>query len=90
MVGQAEQADAAVGAAKCLQPVEDGLAVVQDAAGGVEGERRIGLDTGVVPALPVFVVHQEHVVGEDIPERQGVIGGRLLRRGGPGDRDLVH
>ena len=90
VVGQAEQADLAVAATERLQAVEDRLAVVQDAAGGVQGEWPVRLDAWVMPALPGLVVHQEHVVGEDLSECQRLIGGRLPGVGGAGDRDLVH
>ena len=89
VVAGAEQADLAVGAAERLQAVEDRLAVVQDAGGGVQGERRVRLDARIMPALPGLIVHQEHVVGEDFSERQRLIGGGRLGAGGPGNRDLV-
>ena len=90
VVGGAEQAYLAVMASERLEAVEDRLAVMQDAGGGIQDERRVGDDARVVPALPFLIVHQEHVVGEDLAERQRVIGGGLLGRGGQGDRDVCH
>src|SRR5437867_8899262 len=44
-------------------------------------ERPVRLDSRVVPALLFLEVHHEHVVGEDIPERQlAVLRLLLLRR----------
>ena len=90
MVRRAKQADLAILAAEGFQAVEDRLAVVQHAGGGIQRERRVWLDAGIVPALPVLVVHQEHVVGEDLSECQRLVGRGLFRRCSPGDRDLVH
>ena len=49
------------------------LGVVQHRGGRVERERPVGLDARVVPALLFLEVGHEHVVGEDVPERQVVV-----------------
>ena len=90
MVLQTEQANLPVGAAKRLAPVEDRLPVMQHASSRIHGERRVGDDARVVPALPLVVLHHEHVVGEDRSERQRLIGRGLFGRGGAGDGDLGH
>ena len=41
-----------------------------------------------MPTLPLIVVHQEHVVGEDLPEGKRLVRGRLLRVCRFGDGDL--
>ena len=61
---RAEGRDAAVRLAVGLDALEDGLAVVEDHAGRVHGQRAIGLDAGVVPADLLVVVDEDHVVGE--------------------------
>ena len=86
----AEQADLPVIATEGLQPIEDRLAVVQHRGGGVERQRAIGNDSRVEPALPRFIIHQEHVVGEDLAEGKLVIGRLRLRVGGAGGREETH
>ena len=90
MVFQTKQADLPIGAAERLTAIENRLTVMQHASGRVHGERRIRDDARIVPALPFMIFHHEHVVGEDRPERQSVIGRRLLGRRGAGDGDLGH
>ena len=75
-----KHAHAAVGAAERLQAVENGLAVMQHAGGGVQRERRVRDDARVMPAGARPRIHEEHVVGEDFAELQRVVGGRGVRR----------
>ena len=80
----AEYAHLAVGTAVGLQTLKDLGAVVEDARGGGEGNGAVGDDAGIMPALGVRVVHNEHVVGEVVAEAQLVGRGqgalvRILR-----------
>ena len=71
-----EQLDGVVGGAVGLQTLKQLLGVVEHHAGRVQGEGLIGDDAGIVPALTLGVVHQEHVVGEDLAKAQlGLVRG---------------
>ena len=91
MVLGAEEAHHAVLAAKGLEPVEHGLRVVQDGRGGIQGQRSVRLNTEVVPAPPLLVGHDGHVIGKDGPEAKLALIRLRLAGGGTrhGDR-LVH
>lgn len=54
--------------------------VVQSGAGRVQREVLEGLDSGLAPALLLAPFHHQHVVGECLPEQQGLAGVRLLMR----------
>ena len=86
----AEELDGAVGGAVGLQALKDLLGVVEHHGGGVQREGGVGYDPGVVPALTLVIVEQEHVVGKNLAEAQGV--GVGLGRGmlGALDLDLLH
>src|SRR5262249_5149678 len=86
---RAEEPDLAVAAAERLEPLEEPLAVVQDGGRRVERERAIGLDSRVVPALLLFEVHDEHVVGEELTEPQLAVLGLGLPRRRLGDPDRL-
>ena len=74
-----------------LHALEDHLRVVQHAGGRVNGDRCIGDDTSVMPALPLVVVHDEHMVGEILTEVQVIGIGLLLRVGRAGHGEgIVH
>jgi hypothetical protein len=68
-----EQPDLAVPAAEPLQALEERLAVVQDGGRRIERERSVGLDPGVVPALLLLEVRDEHVIGEHVAEGQVLV-----------------
>lgn len=76
-----EQYDPSLRRAVGLHAFEDLLAVVQAHGGRIEGERAVGNDPGIVPALSLIVIHQKHVVGEDGAKPQLVGGGRFRLRG---------
>jgi len=46
-----EEPDPTVTTPEGLEPVEDGLRIVEDRRGGIEAERPVRLDPRVVPAL---------------------------------------
>ena len=48
--------------------------VVQSGAGRVQREVLEGLDSGLAPALLLVPFHHQHVVGECLPEQQGLAG----------------
>ena len=54
--------------------------VVQSGAGRVQREVLEGLDSGLAPALLLVPFHHQHVVGECLPEQQGLAGVRFLMR----------
>ena len=86
-----EQLDGAVGGAVSLHALKNFLGIVQHRGGGVELEGAVGHDAGVVPALTGGVVHDEHMVGEDLAETELRLVHRLgLGRGGAGDFDVQH
>ena len=88
---RAEQVGFAVRAAIGLQALEHGLAVVEHHGGGVQLDLLIGHDAGVMPALALGVIHDEHVVGEDVAKAQLRAGGRLRLRGsGSFNADIQH
>ena len=84
-----EGPDRAVLVAVGLHPLEGLLRVVQDGGRGVEAERAVGLDPGVVPALVGRPLDQEHVVGEVVAEAgvredlgEALVGDGRARAGG--------
>ncbi len=84
-----EQADLAVRTPEGLQPIEDGLSVVQHRARRIEAERSVGLDARVIPALLLLKVGHEHVVGEHGPEGQLAVLRLGLAGGGQAGADRV-
>ena len=60
-----------------LQPLEDGLAVVQDERGGREVEVRERPYGGIAPAALRRPAHREHVVAVDLPEPERTLVRRL-------------
>ena len=77
IVPRTEQLHAAVRAAVCLQTLKDLGAVVEHTSGRRQGNILEGDDAGIVPALFITVVHDEHVVGIVDAEAQLVRGGQL-------------
>ena len=72
-----------LGVAVCLQTLEHLLTIVVDHGGGRQGNVVEGLDPGIVPALALGVVHNEHVIRKDLAEAQlGALGGLFLGFGG--------
>jgi hypothetical protein len=80
MRGSAKGPHDIVAAAEGFQAVEHRLAVVQHGGGRIQDEWLVRDDTGIVPAAPLGVVQDEHVVGEDIAELQLVVGRPPLQR----------
>ena len=52
--------------------------VVESRAGREQSEVLEGLDLGLTPALLPVPSHYQHVIGEHLPEQQGLAGVRLL------------
>ena len=88
---RAEQLDFVLRGAVGLHALKALLGVVKHHGGGVQGQGAVGHDAGVVPALALVIVHDEHMVGEDFAEAQlALVGGLGLRGGGFGDLDIQH
>ena len=86
-----EQVGLAVRAAIGLQALEHRLPIVEHHGRGVQRYLLIGHDAGVVPALALGVIHDKHVVGEDVAEAQLLARGRLrLGRGGFFNANIQH
>ena len=86
-----EQENVAVGTLVSLQTFEHFLTIVVNHGGGGEGNVVERLNTGIVPALALGVVHNEHVVREDLTETQLLtLGGLGLRIDGFCDLDIQH
>ena len=85
----AEEPHPPVRAAERLQPVEDRLGVVEHGRGRVQAERPVGLDPGIVPALLLLEVGDEHVVREDGAEPELLVPRLGLLVGRAGDPDGV-
>ena len=91
VVQGAEQLDGTVSGAVSLQALKDLLRVVENHAGRIQGEGLIGDDAGVMPALVRRIVHDEHVVGENLAEAQlALVRGLGLGAGGLGDLNIQH
>ena len=86
-----EELDGVVHRAIGLHALEDLLGVVQDHAGGIHLEGLIGDDAGIVPALALGVVHQEHMIREVLAKAQlALVGGFGLGGCGSGDLNIQH
>ena len=66
-----------------LQALEYLLRVVQDVGAGHEFNGTVGDDARVVPALALVVIHEEHMVGENLAEAELVGRGLFFGGGGP-------
>jgi len=74
-----------------LHSLEALLSVVKHHGGGIQGDGLIRYDAGIVPALALVIVHDEHMIGEHLAKPQLALIGRLcLGGGGFGDLDLQH
>lgn len=88
---RAEQLDLAVSGTVGLHALEALLSVVEYHGGGVQLQRTIGDDPGIMPALTGIVIHDEHVIGKYLSETQlTLVGGFGLGRGSLGDLDIQH
>ena len=91
VVARAEELQSAVLAAVALHALKDLLRIVKHRAGGIHGKRAIGHHAGIIPAAPQLVIHDKHMVGEDLSETQLAIIRRLLFRViRQCHRDLIH
>ena len=87
----AEKLNLVVSSAVGLQSLEQLLCVVENNAGGVQLEGRIGDDAGIVPALLGIIVHDEHMVGGNLTEAHlGGVNRLGLGRIGQSDFDIQH
>ena len=85
---RAEELDPVVRRPIGLQPLKALLGVVEDRAGRVQHQGRVGDNPGVVPALPGVVVQNKHMVGELFAKAQRPLVRRLglgVVRWGKGD-----
>lgn len=86
-----EELNGVVHGAIGLHALEDLLCVVEHHAGRIHLEGLIGDDAGIVPALALGVVHQEHMIGEDLAKAQlALVGGFGLGGCGSGDLNIQH
>ena len=90
VVLDAEQLDGAVGGAVGFQTLEDLLGVVEHLGSGVDLQGAVGNDAGIVPALALVIIHQEHMVGHIFSEHQLGGVGLLLQSSRTGDFDVFH
>ena len=63
---------------------------MQHLGGGVDLQGAIGDDAGIVPALALVIVHDEHMVGHVLAKDQSGGVRLFLQFGGAGDFDLFH
>ena len=82
-------------ARKCAEeilhkPFEECTFIVQHLGGGVDLQGAIGDDAGIVPALALVIVHDEHMVGHVLAKDQSGGVRLFLQFGGAGDFDLFH
>ena len=88
---RAEQLDLTLSGAIGLHTLEALLSIVEHHGGGIQGDGGIGDDPGIMPALALVIVHDEHVIGENFAEPQlALVGGLGLGRRGLGDLDIQH
>ncbi len=88
---RAEQLDLVVSRSVGLHALEDLLGIVEHDTGRVQLERRIRNDARVVPADTEVVLHDEHVVREDVTETEfALIGGLRFERRRFFDLDIQH
>ena len=73
-----EELQTAVRAAIALGTFKDSLAVMENHGRRIHREIAVGDDTGIFPALALFIVHEEHMVGKDPTETKGRFIRRLL------------
>ena len=74
-----------------MSAVKDLLCVVEHHGSGVQFKGAVGDDAGIVPALALGVIHDEHMVGELFAEAElRLIGGLCLGRSRAGDLDIQH
>ena len=87
----AEQLDGVIRSAVSLHALEDLLCIVEHDRSGVQREGCVGDDAGVMPALALGIVHNEHMVGELLAKTQLRLVLRLfLRAGSTSDLDVQH
>ena len=88
---RAEQLQPAVLPAVALGALKNGLPVVEHHRRRIHGKIAVGHNARVVPAAALFVVHQEHMIGEDAAKAQlGFVLGLLLEDRGQGNLDFLH
>ena len=75
---RAEQLYLALGGSVCLQTLKALLCIVEHQCGGIQYQRLIGDNAGVMPALALVIIHDEHMVRKDMAEAQSA-GGFFFR-----------
>ena len=86
----AEQTDFAVHAAIRLHTLKDFLAVMQTHTRRGQIERTVGDNARIVP-MTVRIVHDKHMIGENLTEAElALVCGLLLRLGGKLNFDFFH
>ena len=87
----AEELNPVLRGAVGLHALEALLGIVEHHGGGVQGQGAVGNDPGIVPALALVIVHDEHMVGKNFAEAQlALVGGFGFGGGGFGDLDIQH
>ena len=88
---RAEQLDIALRRAVRLHALKNFLRIVEHRRGGVHLPRAVGHDAGVMPAFAGGIVHQKHMIAEDLAEAElGFILRLLFGHSGARDLDIQH
>ena len=61
-----------------FRPSKHSLRIVEHQRGGIQYQRLIGDDAGVMPAFALVIIHDEHMVRKDMAEAQSA-GGFFFR-----------
>ena len=70
IVHRAEQLDISLRIAVSLHSLENGLAIMQHHGSGIQRKIAVGNNAGVMPALALRIVHDEHMVGKDLAKTE--------------------
>ncbi len=76
----AEHLDLPVGSAVRLEPFEYLGSVVEHGACGIEAEISVGYDARIVPAVLLIIVHDKHMIAENMSEAEILLIRLFLRR----------
>ena len=72
--------DLPVGSAVRLEPFEYLGSVVEHGACGIEAEISVGYDARIVPAVLLIIVHDKHMIAENMSEAEILLIRLFLRR----------
>ena len=86
-----EQLDGIIGRTVSLHAFKNFLSIMEHHASGIQFKRGIRYDSRIVPALPRFIVHQEHMIRKNFAEAElGLIRRFRLRCFCQFDFDVQH